>query len=340
MSHRLPGRRAVRWFFAPEGLRRRFIAALAALALFGAVFAALPLAPAAQAQGASAPPQEPPAPEAACSGEFPRVVVDGTGKEIALEAPPQRIFSTALAVDNILLSIVPPERVIGVTRYAADPAGSYVMDKLADHMVIIDALNAELVVASRPDIVLVASWSNQDEVRQIEALGFKVYTFTGFSSVQDALDNIRRIGEITGCEAEAQALINGFWSRYEQIARRIEGRERPKVLSWDSWSTTTGLGTSMHDIIEMAGGTNLAAVHGIQGWQVIDAETIIAMAPDVIITHEKGGFVEKILNDPALQGVPAVRNGRVYTIEHAEALNHHFILAIEQLAKLLHPEAF
>lgn len=271
---------------------------------------------------------------------FPRVVVDGLGKEIVLEAPPQRIFSTGLAMDNILLSIVEPERVVGVSHYAADPQGSYVTDKIRDHMILIDALNAELVVAAQPDIVLVAFWSNQDEVRLIEDLGYAVYTFTGFSTVQDALDNIRRVGEITGNEAEAKQLIDAFWQRYDAVRERVEGRPRPAVLSWDSWLTTTGVGTSMHDIIEMAGGVNLAAEHGIEGWQPIDAETIIAMAPQVIITHEGEEWVWRILEDPVLQTVPAVREGKVYSIQHAEALNHHFILAIEQLAELLHPEAF
>jgi len=42
---------------------------------------------------------------------FPRTVVDGLGKEIELLSPPQRIFSTALAVDNVLLALVEPERV-------------------------------------------------------------------------------------------------------------------------------------------------------------------------------------------------------------------------------------
>jgi len=277
---------------------------------------------------------------AADAGGFPRVVVDGLGKEILLEAPPQRIFSAGLVFDNILLSLVPPERVVAVTRFAADPKDSYVVDKLRDHMVIVDALNAELVVATQPDIVLVASWSNQDEVRQIEALGYKVYTFTSFSTVEDGLETVRRIGEITGFEAEAEALIAEFWRRYEKVAQRIQGRERPAVLSWDGWSTTTGLGTAMHDIIEMAGGTNLAAVHGIQGWQVIDAETIIAMAPEVIVTYEGPEFVARILNDPVLQNVPAVKNGRVYSVDHTEAANHYYILAIEELAKYLHPEAF
>lgn len=271
---------------------------------------------------------------------FPRVVVDGLGKRIELKAPPERIFSTALAIDNILLTLVPPERVAGVTRFAADPAQSYVVDKLRDHMALLDALNAELVVATQPDIVLAASWNNPDEVRLIQDLGFPVYIFTGFNTVDDALDLVRRVGEITGEDEEAARLIDEFWRQYDEIARRIEHRQRPTVLSWDTWSTTTGLNTSMHDIIEMAGGTNLAAVHGIEGWQTIDAEAIIAMAPDVIVTYDTEDFVERVLNDPALQSVPAVQNGRVYAIQHAEAATHHVILAIRQLAEFLHPEAF
>lgn len=318
-------------------LRRRMALLLVSLIALGAVIFGAPLAmgslqfPAGIAGVAQAAPD---------AGDFPRVVVDGTGKEILIEEPPQRIFSAGLVFDNILLSIVPPERVVGVTRYAADPKDSYVVDKLRDHMVVIDALNAELVVATNPDIVLVAYWSNQDEVRQIEELGYKVYTFTAFNTVEDGLDTVRRIGEITGYDEEAQALVDGFWSRYEEIAQRIEGRERPTVLTWDNWSTTTGTGTSMHDIIEMAGGIDLAAAHGIQGWQVIDAETIIAMAPQVIVTYEGEEFVQRLLNDPALQDVPAVRSGRVYSVDHTEAANHYFILAIEELARLLHPEAF
>src|SRR5690606_36662358 len=94
---------------------------------------------------------------------FPRTVVDGLVKEIELLAPPQRIFSSALAVDNVLLPLVEPERVVGVTRFAQDPEQSYVVDKLRDHMVILDALNAELAVATNPDIVLAASWNKPDQ---------------------------------------------------------------------------------------------------------------------------------------------------------------------------------
>ena len=39
---------------------------------------------------------------------FPRTVVDDIGQEIYLEAPPQRILSVGLAMDNILLSVTDP----------------------------------------------------------------------------------------------------------------------------------------------------------------------------------------------------------------------------------------
>lgn len=271
---------------------------------------------------------------------FPRTLVDGVGREVHLRARPERIFSTGLAMDNILLSIVEPERVVGVTIYAKDPSFSYVADKVKPHMTAIEALNPEQVIAARPDVVLVASWSSQDAVKQLQDLGIPVYTFSAFSSVADALENIHRIGAITGNEEEAEALVAGFFEEYGRIAARLTGIQRPRVLSLSSWGSTTGLGTSMHDIIEMAGGINAAAENGITGWQDIGPETVISIDPDVIVTDSGEEFARRILADEALRSVKAVREGRVYAIEHAEALNHHFILAIRQLAELLHPEAF
>jgi len=274
------------------------------------------------------------------AGAFPRTLVDDIGQEISLPEPPQRIVSAALALDNILLFVTDPQRIVAVTRFAADPAYSYVSDRLQPHMTIIDQLNAEQVLALDPDIVLIAVWNDPDTVHQLRDLGVKLYTFARFSTVQDALDNIARIGEITGDEERAQALIDEFHRRAQEVAARVSGRPRPAVLVWDDWGTTVGPGTSAHDIIEMAGGRNVAAEHGIVGWQTIDAEAVVRMNPDVIITPYDPNFVARILSDPALATVKAVRDGRVYYVQHLEALNHHFILAIEALARLLHPEAF
>ncbi len=271
---------------------------------------------------------------------FPRTVEDGLGVEIELEEPPQRIFSAGLAMDNIVLSLVDPARVVGVTTYAADPDWSYVDDKIGDHMVQIEQLDPELILGAEPDIVLVAVWSDQDAVEQLRDLGIKVYTFTAFDGVDDAMENITRIGEITGEDGAAEQLVADFHDSYERIAEAIDGRSRPAVLALNSWGTAAGSDTSFHDVIEMAGGRNLAADGGLQGWQEVNEEAIIAFDPEVIVTASEPEYAEEIRNDPVLQDVPAVREGRVYSIDHAEALNHHYIRAIESLAQILHPEAF
>lgn len=271
---------------------------------------------------------------------FPRTVEDGLGVEIHLEEAPQRILSAGLAMDNILLSIVDPARVVGVTSYAADPDWSYVDDRIADHMVRIEQLDPELVLGAEPDIVLVAVWSDRDAVEQLRDLGVDVYTFTAFGGVDDAMENIIRIGEITGNDDQAEKLVADFHDSYDRIAGAIEGRSRPTVLPLNSWGTTAGTDTSIHDVIEMAGGRNVAAAEGIEGWQEINEEAIISFDPEVIVTASEPDYAEEIRNDPVLQSVPAVRDGRVYSIDHAEALNHHYIRAIESLAEILHPEAF
>lgn len=271
---------------------------------------------------------------------FPKTLTDGTGRSIVLAEAPSRIFSSGLAMDNILLSLVEPERVIAVTRFASNPDYSYVADKIRPHMTLIDALNAELVVAADPDLVLVAFWSEGDPVRQIRELGYPVYTFTGFSTVQDSLDMILEIGELTGTEEKAREIVSAFHAALAEIQTRLEGRERPRVFYWNSWGSTTGTFTANHDIIEMAGGINVAAEAGIEGWKDIGTETVLSLNPDVIITDSGEEFLQQILADQALASIPAIQSGRVYHIDHMDALNHHFILAIEALAEKLHPEVF
>ena len=109
------------------------------------------------------------------------------------------------------MSIVDPERVVAITIYATLEDYSYVADRVEPHMMIVETLNVEQVLAANPDIILVASWNDPDAVAQIKSLGMKVYTFTAFGGIEDALENIARIGEITGSEAEAQQLIDEFY---------------------------------------------------------------------------------------------------------------------------------
>src|SRR5690606_29442902 len=65
-------------------------------------------------------------PARAQEGDWPRTLTDGLGTDVTIEAPPQRIVSLSLAVDETLLPVLGPERFAAVTAFAQDPAISNV----------------------------------------------------------------------------------------------------------------------------------------------------------------------------------------------------------------------
>ncbi|HEX6971971.1 MAG TPA: ABC transporter substrate-binding protein, partial [Limnochordia bacterium] len=101
---------------------------------------------------------------------FPRTVVDVTGRALRLEAPPRRIVSTFLGADEIVLSLVDRSRVAMVTTFAQDPASSFVV-AAAQGIRAVQNINAETIVALKPDLILVNRFSNPEVVEQLIALG-------------------------------------------------------------------------------------------------------------------------------------------------------------------------
>jgi iron complex transport system substrate-binding protein len=103
----------------------------------------------------------------------------------------------------------------------------------------------------------------------------------------------------------------------------------------------------MHDMLEAAGG---ADVFGDIRQQSVQASTemILARGPEVIIDLRYG---DQVRPDAAarqteawnvLAAVPAVRNGRVYTLVGDEFVipGPRVVAAIQRFARTLHPEAW
>ena len=102
----------------------------------------------------------------------------------------------------------------------------------------------------------------------------------------------------------------------------------------------------LHDILEVAGGTNVFADVKRQSLQV-STELILARRPEVIlelrgIAADADGL--RSLRDDwnAIPAVPAVRTGRVYVIadERTVVPGPRVAEAAQLVAAALHPEAF
>ena len=277
--------------------------------------------------------------EAVASG-FPRAVTDAGGATIRLAAPPQRIVSQTLATDEILFAIVDPIRIVGVSTLAVDPTYSNVV-VAARARGAPPIRSAEDVIALRPDLIFVASYSRAEIVELLRASGAPVYRFGAFDSIADVLENIRRTGRAVGADAEAARLVADVERRLAQFRDRPRPPGRPRVLSFTPSGQSAGAKTTFDDIVRHAGGINVAAERGFSGFPRLSVEQVLAWDPDVIVTGagpgQAAGVKAALLANPGIAATRAARGGHIVILQDRTLLaaSHHVVDAVDELARAL-----
>jgi len=278
-------------------------------------------------------------------GTFPRTVIDGLGREVTIEVPPQKIASAALGSDEILLSLVGPERLLGVTYFAEDPAISNIADQL-DAIPHTDLSgNPEYLISLEADLVILAAYNNPAALDQLLDANVPVFVLAEFNTIDEIRTNIRLLGQVTGEERKAEALIKDMNTRLQAVQDAITDQEPVRVLYYEPGGITYGPGSTVDEIISLAGGINVVAEFDLGPYPLVDAEFVINADPDVILL---GGWfagqanpVEAFTQDEAFRSLRAVQEGRVYLIHDAHMTNvsQYIVLGVEDVARVLYPEA-
>ena len=276
----------------------------------------------------------------ACSptGQTPtQYVFDDLGRLVAINGTPQRIISLAPSNTEILFALGLGDKVVGVTDWCDYPPEALDKEKVGGYA----TPNIEKIVALNPDLVLVAYGTPMDVINNLVGLGLTVFGIKT-TDLDDLLNDIRRIGEITDKEVEAQALTPAMASRIEAVTNvTSELEERPKVfylISQDLW--TAGSGTFIHELIEKAGGVNIC--QNITGYTMISIEEVIARDPEIIITSSWPGVYEWAMNSTELEVTAARQSGSVYTCDDnlVQRPGPRLVEGLEWFAYLIHPEIF
>lgn len=268
--------------------------------------------------------------------------------DFAPDAPgPGRIVSMTLGTDEILLSLVHPERIIAVTHYAIDPTISNVsrQAKIIRHQ--IKKAGVEQIAALNPDLVLVASYTAVDVVNQLSEIGLTVTRLDTFTSIQGIMENIRTVGRKVLASKKAEEVIAEMTLRLNRLEESISDiRERPGVLSYSPGGWTAGKETTFNEMVVRAGGRNLAAESGITGHKKLSLETIVMLDPAIIILsawdEDGADFVGTFRNHPALGQLSAIKRKQVYVFpeKYLTTVSQYIVEATEALARLIHPEHF
>jgi len=281
-----------------------------------------------------------------------RVFVDDLGHSLSLRGQPERIISGTLTSDEILLSLVAPQRLLAVTRFSRDPAISNVAEPAARVPQALD-LNVEAYIALQPDLVFLAAWSKAESVQQLRDAGLAVYQLRSPLSLGEIKEKVHILSRLVGAEARGDELLGWMESRERRLAEavgRLKPGQRLRVMDYQPGGTSCGRGSSWQEMVRLAGLENAVSALEADRWGVVpvskekllEADADILVLPGWIWADPEGAdrFRRQILSDPALGGLKAVRMGRVLQMPERlkTATSHFFLLGAEALCRYAYPE--
>lgn len=267
----------------------------------------------------------------------PQYVVDDLGRLVAVNGTPQRIISLAPSNTEILFALGLGDEVVAVTMYCDYPAEALDKEKVGDYY----GPDIEKIIALQPDLILATDFHRFDLIPALEQQGFAVFAVAP-QTLDDVLESIQKIGEITGREAEASQLVNGMRSKIEEIEEQTkELEQKPSVLymTWHDPMWTVGRNTWIDELINMAGGMNIFS-ENFEGGAMVQIEWVVLLDPEIIITSEWS--YDWALNATELASTNASQTGRIYTFDDdlAQRPGPRLIQGLDWFAYLIHPGIF
>jgi len=249
-----------------------------------------------------------------------------------------RVVSFSPALTDMLFEMGLGDHVVGVTTQCTLPPG-------VDRPRVGDAftVRAEPILAVEPDVVLTQSDSKEFETLTRIKPGIKVEHFT-IERLDDIPAAVERIGELTAEPTLAAKINKEFRDTLKQVASRVRGKDRPRVLFIMGYEnpSTGGAGSFIDDMIRQAGGINAAG--NLSRWANLNLDAIIISKPDIIVC-----LLDNLENAPdaqkakdywlKIESLPAARSGRVYVVTDPlwTIPTPRLAKYVEKLSDIIHP---
>ena len=282
-------------------------------------------------------------------------LVDDTGYTTSMEAFPNKIISLAPSTTEIVFAVGAGNKVVAVSNYCNYPYDFAAWISAGNMTSIGDFTdpNMEVIASLNPDLILATGGVQDPTVQTLRELGYKVLILDP-TDINGVLRDIQLVGNATGKGSEAAALINNINSRITAVMNKVANVESKPTVYYEVWYDPTSLWTAgskawQNELIEKAGGINIFDDQELD-YFMSSAEALIERDPEVILLPQEGmgfgepfwGTLDTVKARPGWNVISAVKNDRLYEVDSdtIARAGPRLADAIEDLAKLFHPELF
>lgn len=303
---------------------------------------------------ACAAPAEQAAPSGKSAAGFPYTVTN-CGVKTTFQAPPKRAVTMNQHVTEVMLALGLEKSLVG-TAYLDDrilPAYKKAYDAVP--VLAKEYPSKEALLAANPDFVYggyasafdAKAGRGRDDLKKsgIESRLNMEYCPSGASSLADLYREVDEVARTFGVPERGTDWTAEAKKTVAATEKRLKGVAPVSVFVYDSGDKTAftaggkGIG---NELITRAGGRNVFAdldkTFGDATW-----EQVVARKPDVIVIYDYGSTTveqkkKRLLDDPALKDVPAIKNKRFAVMPLSDAvLGVRVPAAVDKLSAQLHP---
>jgi iron complex transport system substrate-binding protein len=162
--------------------------------------------------------------------------------------------------------------------------------------------------------------------------------------LDDVLDSITRLGQVTGCDQRAGELVADLRRRLDRVAAAVQGERRPRMAVVEWTDPLFSAGHWVPDLVDAAGATPLLGEAGGRSVQ-LEPGAVLDAAPDIVIVAPCGyrldGAVELASTLHATGALPP--SAEVWAVD-ADAMfvrpGPRLVDGVETLAAIAHPDAW
>jgi ABC-type hemin transport system substrate-binding protein len=262
-------------------------------------------------------------------------------EKTAPAAPRIQVASLVPAATDLILGMGAAEHLVAVSNYDPAEVGGRKLPHVGDYQ----ATDWETLASLRPQVMIIqidpahlpAGFAQNAAGLGIQLLNVRL------DSLEDLLDESRRIGQAIGEARKGAAQAERLRDRLDAVRKKSAGRPPVKTLLTldETAEALVGSPNVLDDLLRIAGGENVAAaLHA--PWPRPDHEAVRTLKPEVVIELKPNAGPGTLERAKAfwsgMPGAPAAASGRIYLLRQPYVLlpGAHVAEVAESMERCLH----
>lgn len=250
-----------------------------------------------------------------------------------------RIVSLNTVSDHVLLELVEPERLVGVTELTLSSHPD--AWRFGNRVGVGRSDQLETILSLDPDLVLVSAYADEAFMARLREAHIQVFDLGQMRGVSTTLHSIEVLGTLLGTSGRADRVARRYRRQLAGLEAKVPTEQRPAGLYLTVYSDVLYGGTqgsSYGDMLHYGGVHDIAVDHGYKDWPQFTPEQLLTMDPSLIITQSGMGPV--ICGHSLLREVAACqKGGRVVEVasEYSSDPGLGLVEAAANVMQAVHP---